>query len=130
MDPMPDLNQKFSEILDKYTPDPESLSEEQVDELAHLAIGFNLALKHSRSINEGDLDLLKKTLSLFTVVFEMGKRSSHGIELHVESEPFGSYKEANLDGTHYGIELLTPSQVDVRNHINEVAGLERRWVPA
>ena len=127
---MDELNVEFKKLLDKYTPKYDSWPTDKLKEIACLAAGLTAGLEGAKSLGIGPDEVLKVVLSLVSVAFEMGKRSAHGIELHLESEPFGSYKEAKPDGTHYGIELLTPSQVDVRNHINKTAGLERRWVPA
>jgi len=124
------MDKELKRILYKYPPDLESCSPEQLDELAQLGMGLSGALRAAQILGLGSGETYQVVLAGILAAFEMGKHSG-ALRLQVESEPFGTYEEREVDGEEvYDRGLLTPSQADVRNHINEVAGLSRRWVPA
>ncbi len=124
---MPEVYVRFQAIIDKYTPELGSFTEEQLDELAWLAAGLHLALEYSRFIEEDKQASLENTLALLSVVFEMGKQSG-GLVLNVVEEVAKLYAEREPNfGEIYEEAMLTPSQAEVKNHINSLAGLTRRW---
>ena len=127
---MPELHEKLTEVLAKYHLDVDSLSFKEQDKIACLAAGLFGALEGSRMLGLRERGTLGIILVAVGAAYNMGRQGASGLELHVESEPFGNYMEVNEAGEALDQQLLTPSQVDVKNHINLVAGLDRKWVPA
>ena len=98
-------------------------------ELAVLSVGLEGALSYALRLGETTAARLQQVCVGTAIAFEMGRKSC-GLVLNVIEEATAYFAERELEGEVYETALLTPSQAEVKNHINSLAGLTRRWVPA
>jgi len=119
----------FNELIEKYKPavEAEVFTDTQRNELACFAAGLEETLRYGYLNKLSKLEMLAVVCNGVGLAFQMGKQAG-GIHLSYVEEATRLYTEREPEGMVYETAILTPSQVEVKNHINQLAGLSRRWL--